>query len=106
MLVRAAFGRIGICVSNAGAYPMVPVEEATYAEWRRMQPAGQVGALDPGGRGQAFPHVRATALRHPDGPQRLGIKQFVLDHEMRHGPPPSARCHRRRSYCRGIAHHQ
>jgi hypothetical protein len=25
-LVRAAFGRIGICVSNAGAYPMVPVE--------------------------------------------------------------------------------
>jgi len=34
--VRAAFGRADICVNNAGTYPLVPFEETTYAEWRRV----------------------------------------------------------------------
>ena len=34
--VRSAFGRVDICVNNAGTYPMMPFEETTYAEWRRV----------------------------------------------------------------------
>jgi NAD(P)-dependent dehydrogenase (short-subunit alcohol dehydrogenase family) len=34
--VGGAFGRVDICVNNAGTYPLVAFEETTYAEWRRV----------------------------------------------------------------------
>jgi NAD(P)-dependent dehydrogenase (short-subunit alcohol dehydrogenase family) len=34
--VAEAFGRADICVNNAGTYPLVPFEDTTYAEWRRV----------------------------------------------------------------------
>jgi 3-oxoacyl-[acyl-carrier protein] reductase len=34
--VAGAFGRVDICVNNAGTYPMMAFEETSYPEWRRV----------------------------------------------------------------------
>jgi 3-oxoacyl-[acyl-carrier protein] reductase len=34
--VRDVFGRVDICVNNAGIYPMRAFGETSYAEWRRV----------------------------------------------------------------------
>lgn len=52
--VVAHFGSIDICVSNAGVYPLIPFEETTVDEWRRIMSINVDGAF----------HLTRAALPH------------------------------------------